>query len=49
MITMGKCTWIRRRAPLDIIVKRPLDKTPVDFFTLACAPTLCVFEKLDTG
>jgi hypothetical protein len=49
MITTGQCTWIRRRARLDIIVKHPIDKTSVDFFSLAYAATSCVFEKLDMG
>jgi len=49
MITMEQCTWIRRRARLDIIVKRPIDKTPVDFLSLAYVTTWCVFEKLDIG
>ena len=49
MKTMEQCTWIKRGARLDKIVKRPIDKTPFDFLFLAYAITWCVFEKLDIG
>ena len=49
MMAMEQCTWTRRCARLDIIVKRLIDKTPFDFLFLAYATTSCVFEKLDIG